>query len=285
MVTKRRVTLRAQWLGQMLRDLREHGGLTLKDAGDYLQKDLSTVSKFELGTFPVRRGDLVALLDLYGVDDRRRREMMSELCGEVWQSGWWDKYSADEVWGSTIDFVWLEGRTRAIRSYAALSVPGLFQTAAYADALIRAANADDSEARITRWVELRLKRQQILTGEEAPALVVVLDEAALRRPIGGTAVMADQVAHLVELADREGIDIRVLPFAAGAHPSPDGAFSLLDLPEPFSTVAHVENPGGAIYLESGDAERLVRLYDRVQDASLTPADSAAFLAAVERDLR
>jgi len=285
MATTRRVTLRAQWLGQMLRDLRDNSGLTLKDAGEYLQKDLSTVSKFELGTFPVRRGDLSALLDLYGVDDKRQRETLHELCGEVWQSGWWDKYSADDVWGSTIDYVWLEGRTHAIRSFATLSVPGLLQTADYTRALIRTVNVDESEGRIGRWVELRLARQAILEQEDAPDLTVLLDEAALRRPVGGRKVMADQVRHLIELTERPGIDIRVLPFDTGAHASPEGAFTLLDLPEPFSTIAHIESPGGAIYLERNDVHRLVRLYDRLQEACLSPQESAAFLAAVEKDLR
>lgn len=281
---ERRITLRAQWLGQMLRRLREQNGLTLKDAAEYLQKDFSTVSRFELGTFPVRRGDLLALMDLYGVDDRSQRDTLLQLCGEVWQSGWWEKYSRDGVWGSTIDGVWLESRAHTLRTFAALTVPGLLQTPEYARALIEAVDNDASEEQIERWVELRLARQQILTGEPLEHFSVVLDEAAIRRPVGGATVMAGQLRRLVSAAEDGQAEIRVVPFSVGAHPSPEGAFTLITLGEPFPTVAHIESGGGGIYLERGDADRLAAVYDRLRGISLNSEDSVAFLAAVEKDL-
>ncbi|WP_435110317.1 helix-turn-helix domain-containing protein [Nocardiopsis synnemataformans] len=279
---ERRVTLRAQWLGRMLRQLRDQNNLTLKEAAEYLQKDLSSVSRFELGTFPVRRGDLLALLDLYGVDDKFQRETMLNLCGEVWQTGWWDKYAEDDVWGSTIDFVWLETRAQAIRAFTTLVVPGLLQTRAYAHALIDAVDGRAGAEQVSRWVELRMGRQKILDEEDIQGHEVLFDEAALRRPVGGQEVMLEQMRHLREMVDSGKVVIRVLPFNKGAHPSPEGAFTLLDLGDPFSTVAHIESPGGGIYLERGEVDKLVDVYDRLQEMSLTPEDSAAFIAALER---
>jgi transcriptional regulator with XRE-family HTH domain len=279
---ERRVTLRAQWLGRMLRQLREQNGLTLKDAGAYLQKDLASVSRFELGTFPVRRGDLLALMDLYGVDDKTQRETLLHLCGEVWQTGWWDKYSGDDVWGSTIDFVWLETRAEAIRAFTTLVIPGLLQTREYAHALISTVDRHVDAEQVNRWVELRMDRQKILDRGGLSEHEVLFDEAALRRPIGGVDVMSKQLAHVRELVESERITVRVLPFDIGAHPSPEGAFTLLDLGAPFSTVAHIESRGGGIYLERGDVDELVDVYDRLREMALSPEDSVAFIAALER---
>lgn len=279
---EQRVTLRAQWLGRMLRQLREQSNLTLKEAGEYLQKDFSTVSRFELGTFPIRRGDLLALMDLYGVDDKSQRETLLNLCGEVWQTGWWSKYSDDDVWGSTIDLVWLESRAEAIQTFAALTIPGLLQIPEYAHALISVVDNDVSAAQVGRWVKLRIDRQKVLKGEHLDKYTVLLDESALRRVVGSPEVMAKQFAHLLDAADSERISIRVLPFDIGAHPSPEGAFTLLNLGSPFSKVAHIESRGGGIYLERGDVDKLVEVYDRLHEMSLGPEDSAAFIAALRR---
>ncbi|NKY98032.1 helix-turn-helix domain-containing protein [Nocardiopsis alborubida] len=280
---EQRVTLRAQWLGRMLRQLREQNNLTLKEAGEYLQKDFSTVSRFELGTFPVRRGDLLALMDLYAVDDKAQRETLLNLCGEVWQTGWWDKYSSDDVWGSTIDLVWLESRAETIRMFAALSVPGLLQIPEYAHALISVVDNDVSTDQVDRWVELRIDRQKVLHGDHLQGYTVLLDESSLLRVVGGPTVMAKQLSHLRRMAESERITIRILPFAIGAHPSPEGAFTLLDLGNPFSTVAHIESRGGGIYLERGEVDKLVDVYDRLREMSLSPEDSVAFIAALERN--
>ncbi|MCY9782768.1 helix-turn-helix transcriptional regulator [Nocardiopsis sp. EMB25] len=265
--------------------MREQNNLTLKEAAEYLQKDLSSVSRFELGTFPVRRGDLLALMDLYGVDDKTQRETMLNLCGEVWQTGWWDKYSGDDVWGSTIDGVWLESRAETIRTFTALVVPGLLQTREYAHALIDTVDRHVGAEQVKRWVELRMDRQKILNGNSIQKYEVLFDEAALCRPVGGHEVTRKQLRHLREMADTGNVTIRVLPFDKGAHPSPEGSFTLLGLGAPFSTVAHIESRGGGIYLERGDVDQLVDVYDRLREMSLSPEDSVAFVAARERNLQ
>lgn len=282
---EQRVTLRAQWLGRMLRQLREQNNLTLKEAGEYLQKDFSTVSRFELGTFPVRRGDLLALMDLYGVDDKSQRETLLNLCGEVWQTGWWDKYTgADgDVWASTMDFVWLESRAESVRAFAALVIPGLLQTPGYMRGLMDVVNHNATDPQKERWIGLRMGRQKILEGKRLHRHEVLLDEAALRRSVGGPAVMVEQLVSLRNMVEDDRVTIRVIPFDIGAHPSPEGAFTLLDLGGPFSTVAHIESSGGGIYLERGDVDKLVGVYDRLREVSLSPQNSVSFLAALERE--
>ncbi|MGH3773328.1 MAG: Scr1 family TA system antitoxin-like transcriptional regulator, partial [Pseudonocardiaceae bacterium] len=130
--TKPGLTLRAQWLGQQLRALRESTGMTLRQAGEYLQRDPSMVSRFETAETPIRRGDVLALLDLYRVCAERTRDGLLQLSDDVWRKGWWDDYTST-VGLRYIDLVWLHSRAERLRSYGAMLVPGLLQTREYAE--------------------------------------------------------------------------------------------------------------------------------------------------------
>ncbi|MEU9889195.1 helix-turn-helix transcriptional regulator [Sphaerisporangium sp. NPDC051011] len=276
------ITLRAQWLGQQLRELREANELLLKDAAEYLQRDPATVSRFETGGYPIRRPDLLALLDLYGVADGRRRETLMRLSQEVWQKGWWDGYAGD-VAGSFIDYVWLEARAREIRAFDNTLLPGLFHTEEYARAAITAAEPGATEEQIDRWVELRMNRQQILAGTNPPWLYVIIDESVLRRQVGGPDCMAAQLRHVLGLAARPNIEIRVLPFTAGAHASPTGAFRIFTIEKPFPEVGYAETPRGAIYVESPDSQSFVRTYDDLRGLALNPEESAALISVMAEE--
>ena len=177
----------------------------------------------------------------------QRRDGLIRLSRDVWQSGWWDNYSED-LSLNIVDYAWLESRAQRIRSFDAFVIPGLLQTREYMDAMIRP-TADPEQ--VDRWIKFRQTRQQVLTMENAPNLIAVLDEATVRRRIGGSEIMRDQLARLVASANRTNIEIRVLPLSAGAHASPDGAFRIFELPGPYPTVAYVPSPAGAI----GDAGR------------------------------
>ncbi|MEU9833065.1 helix-turn-helix transcriptional regulator [Streptosporangium sp. NPDC048047] len=278
------VTLRAQWLGQQLRELREANSLLLKDVAEYLQRDPSTASRFESGEYPIRRPDLLALLDLYGVADSGRRESLMKLSQEVWQKGWWDGY-ATEVAGALIDYVWLESRAREIRAFDNVLLLGLFQTEEYARAVIEAAESGAEKHQIERWVELRMTRQEILKDEDPPRLSVIIDEAVLRREVGGPECMVNQLHHLIEHASQPNIEIRVLPFSAGAHASPTGAFRILQMKDPYPEVAYVETPKGAVYVESPDTERFMLTYDDLRKLTLAPEDSAELISALAEEMR
>ncbi|MEV7013118.1 helix-turn-helix transcriptional regulator [Streptosporangium sp. NPDC051022] len=277
------VTLRSQWLGQQLRELREANDLILKEVGEYLQRDPATVSRFESGGYPIRRPDLLALLDLYGVADGRRREELMKLSQEVWQKSWWDGY-AGEVAGAFIDYVWLESRARKILTFDNTLLPGLLHTSAYARAAIVAAEYGARRDQIDRWVELRMSRQEILGGDDPPHFSAIIDEAVLRREVGGRKCLVAQLRHLVECVFRSSVEIRVLPFAAGAHASPTGAFRIFTMREPFPEVGYAETPKGAIYVESPDADGFARTYDELQKLALTPEKSAELISVTAEEL-
>jgi transcriptional regulator with XRE-family HTH domain len=283
MPPKSKVTLRAQWLGQSLRDLRDASGMTLARAGEFLQRNAATVSRFESGEYPIRRPDLMALLDLYGLSDRRKRDGLLRLSDDVWQKGWWDGYEPD-VERQFVDFVWLESRATEIRTFDTLIVTGLLQTRDYAEAVIAAAEWEAEPAQIARWVQLRMDRQAVLHQKEPPRLRVIIDEFVLRREIGGPDVLRAQLAHLLAAADLPHVDLRVLPASIGAHAGHSGYFLVFALAEPNMDVGFAETVGGAVYVEPPDSERFVRVYDRLLESALEPAESVQLIRAIGEDL-
>ncbi|MEU6021207.1 helix-turn-helix transcriptional regulator [Micromonospora sp. NPDC047134] len=268
-------TLRAQWLGQQLREMRESAGLTLKDVGDYINRNASTVSRLESGVVAARVPEVLAYLDICGVDDGRRRADLTTMAKDVWQKGWWDGFAADVV-GSLIDWIWLESRATEIYSFDVVVLPGLLQTKAYAEAIIRAVDIDATEEQINRYVEIRLARQRRLDGDEPVRLSVVIDEGALRRTVGGATVMREQLEHLSTMATRSHIELLVLPSAAGAHPSPEGGFNVFRMRPPYPLAGCVWTPAGSLVVEDGLAESLLRTYDRLRGLAL-PAQTGLAL--------
>jgi transcriptional regulator with XRE-family HTH domain len=285
-VEKRGPTLRGQWLGQQLRERREAAKLTLKDAAEYLQRDASTVSRFESGVYPVRRGDLLALLDLYNVSHQRERDELFRLSEEVWQTGWWDRYAKD-VDRQFAELPWLEARAERICSYHAMVVPGIMQTRAYAEVWIQAVEgptATDEE--IGRWVDLRMTRQQMLEGEQPTRMCVILEEWVLRRPIGGPEVMRGQLERIVDLGRHATVEVRVLPTSVGPHAGrEDGFFVVFEMPEPYPDVAYLETLAGSLYVETPGVERFAAAYDRLHRASLGPEESAELISAIAEEFR
>jgi transcriptional regulator with XRE-family HTH domain len=284
MPTKPRPTLRAQWLGQSLRELREGAGMTLARAAEFLQRNAATVSRFESGEYPIRRPDLMALLDLYGVSERRRRDGMLRLSEDVWQKGWWDGYAAD-VERQFVDFVWLEARATTIRAFDTNVLPGLLQARSYAEAVIRAAEWDAAPEQVARWVQLRMNRQDLLHRAEPPRFSAIVDEPVLRRQVGSPDLLADQLTHLLACAELPRLDLRVLPASVGAHASPSGGFLIFSIAEPDMEVGYDETVGGAVYVEPPDSERFVRVYDRLLDSALGAAESTELIRTIREDLQ
>jgi transcriptional regulator with XRE-family HTH domain len=277
-------TLRAQWLGKRLRELRERNDMTLKQAGEYLQRNLSMVSRFETGEYPIRRGDVLALLDLYDVSDESERDALTRLSEDIWRRDGWERF-AGPVDQELIDFPWLESRAERICSYDAMVVPGLLQTPDYAACLIRNTGGPTAtEANIATWLEFRLARQRILSGDRPTRLATILDESVLRRRVGGAAVMRQQLVRLLEASHRRNIRLRVVPFAAGEHAGLDGAFTLFEMPVPYPNVAYLENLNGRRYLESTDADHVFHAYDRLRQAALGEKESAALIEAAAEEL-
>lgn len=283
MTARRGPTLRAQLLGQQLRELREEARLTLKDVAEYVQRDASTVSRLESGVLPARVPEVLAYLDLCGIDDRNRREALKRLSQDVYQKGWWDGY-ADEVAGSLVDRIWLESRTQEIRTFQAIVVPGLLQTRAYAEIVIRSVDPSAADEQVERWVEVRMARQRLLTGDTPVRLVAVLDEAVLRRKVGGKRVMHPQLNHLLTQAAKPNVEVLVLPAETGAHASPGGSFEVFEMSEPYPAVGYVQTPAGEIYVEADAATRLASAYDRLREAALGQKNASAFIRKMAKDL-
>jgi uncharacterized protein DUF5753/helix-turn-helix protein len=284
MSPRRGPTLRAQLLGQRLRELREEARLTLKEVAEYLQRDPSTVSRFESGVLPARVAEVLAYLDLCGINDPQRRDALKRLSQAVFQKGWWDGY-VDDVAGSLVDRIWLESRASAIHTFQVVVLPGLLQTRDYAEAVIRADDPDAPDEQIQRWVQVRMTRQQLLTKTEPVQLTAILDEAVLRRRVGGNASMQAQLNHLILLAAKPTIQIMVLPAAAGAHASPGGAFEIFQMLQPYPEVGYVQTPAGEICVEATDVERLARAYDLLRGMALAQQDALAFIKDAARDMQ
>jgi len=261
---------------------REAAGVSMVDAAELLKRDASGISRSETGTFPLPHTDVEALLGLYRVTGDERAAL-TKLSEEVWRTDWWDGYAGD-VERSFVDYVWLESRATGIRSFCITAFDGLLQTPAYARAIVRAAHPAESEQKIERWVELRLQRQAVLERAQPPRISTVVDEAALHRPVGGAAVLAAQLRRLVDQAARPHIEVRILPAAGGAHASPDGAFRIFELTDPYPEVACVESPAGQLYLEPPKSARFLTTYDWLEDAALTPGESAQRMASIAYEL-
>jgi hypothetical protein len=261
--------------------MREGRKLTLKECGDYLVRDQGSVSRFENATLPCRPQDVMALLNLFGVEDQRKREHFDQVAREVWQTGWWDRY-ADDLSEKFIDLAWLESRSDEMRGYASLVIPGLLQTPEYAEEVIRASDPDASSEQVARYLEFRMTRQRVLQ-DDSKSFAFIIDEAVLRRIVGGPAIMRDQLDHLLTLTKDPRIELRVLTFSAGAHAAHNGEFKVFVLPEPYPEVAYSETLAGSLYVETDGVERFSRAYDLLGKKAMTAKQSVEIISAARED--
>jgi Domain of unknown function (DUF5753) len=184
----------------------------------------------ELGRVSFKERDVVDLLEIYGVTDETERATLVALAREANSPGWWHKYG-DVLPDWFQVYVGLEEAAALIRLYEVQFVPGLLQTADYARAVVRLGQPGASAAEIERRVSLRMSRQELLSKPDAPRLWAVVDEAALRRPIGGKEVMRAQLERLIEVTKEPNITLQVVPFSSGCHTAEGGAFTILRFPE------------------------------------------------------
>lgn len=231
-----------------LRRAREQSGMTQKDVAELLDWSPSKVIRFETGAAIISTSDLQALLPHYKITDRERINELVEVARASRKQAWWDDYRGhyDQQF---LTFLGYEASTIRLRSYQALLIPGLLQTPAYTDGILRA-YTDDEEA-IARGAQVRGKRQRILDGDAGPEMFFVLDEAALHRWVGGAEVMREQLLWLEELDKRPNIQIQIVPFTVGAHPGMRGAFTIFEFPfedEDFALL--LEHPDGDVLIQN-----------------------------------
>jgi transcriptional regulator with XRE-family HTH domain len=279
-------TVRRRRLGMELRRLREASALMIEDVAKHLECSMSRVSRIETGKSVARIRDVRDMLDLYEVSDENQREQLLKLAKDAQQRGWWTEY--ESVLSAGLDtYVGLEASAASIRSFQTHLVPGLLQTEEYSRALIKVARPTESPANIDRMISLRRRRQAMLAEAGALEMWAVLDEAVLRRPIGGPAVMRAQLARLLEVDELPTVTIQVLPFTRGAHPGLGGAFTIIGFPEPTDLdVVYVDSPAGNIFLEKDkDVRRHTTWFDHLRAAALPPDESADFIAVVADEFK
>jgi len=235
-------------LGGHLRRLREDAHITTEQAAGAIRGSHSKISRMEHGRVGFKDRDIADLLTMYGVTSGDEREALLKLAREANTPGWWQGYS-DILPHWVEPYFGLEAAATIIRSYELQFVPGLLQTEGYARALIRMGNAPTEED-VLRRAEARMSRQDILTRETPPKLWAVVDEGALRRPIGGEAVMREQLKHLIDMCDHPAVTVQVLPFSVVSHPAMGGPFTILRFSEPdLRDVVYIEQLTSALYLD------------------------------------
>ncbi len=270
-------------LGAYLRRLREAKRISLLEAGEVIRASHSKVSRMETGRVGLKDRDVADLLALYGVNDEDERQALRALAVQANSAAWWHDY-ADVLPGWFDAYVGLEEAASEICGYEVQFVPGLLQTEDYARAVIMLRYSHPKE--ISRRVKLRMARQAVLDRPSPPELHLVLDEAALRRPIGGPPAMRGQIRHLIEMSQRPNVTIQVVPFQAGGHAGAGGPFSLLrfadaDLPD----IAFLEQLTCAIYHEKpAIVKGYLAVMDRLRHEAQDPVDSIRTLKSMLGDV-
>jgi transcriptional regulator with XRE-family HTH domain len=278
-------TVRRRQLIAELKRLREASGLTQEDVAERLDWHPTKVFRIETGRTGPHPNDVRVMLDVYGVTDREQREAIVQLAKDARQRGWW--YSYRDVLASRYElYIGLESEASSIRNFQLAVIPGLLQTPDYARALVRGGRFELDPEAVERLVEVRLTRQQLLTKPDRPRFWVIIDEAALRRSIGGAAIMQAQLNYLIEVADQGRTTLQVVPYGAGAHPGTTGSFVILGFPEPSDPdVVYLETIGGNLYVDKPEEVQLYAAsFDHLRAVALSPDDTGAMLRAVSRDL-
>jgi transcriptional regulator with XRE-family HTH domain len=266
-----------------LRRLREAASVTPLEAAAVLDVTDSTIYRIERGSTGIRPRDVTALLERYGVTDTDMVRNLSQLAKEGKQRGWWARYRGS-ITSQYANLVGIEAVADELRTYNAIVVPGLLQTQDYARALFREAAEPASLEQIEQRVELRMKRQERLSGDEPPRLSAVIDESVIRRRYGGTYVMREQLQHLIHVARTPNVSLRVVPFDSGTHSGAVTGFILPRVSDFPHKTAYVENLTGDIWHEGEGAERYYAIHNRLRAASLSADDSIRLIESVAAGL-
>ena len=269
-------------LGTQLRRLREARGITAHEAARAIRASESKISRIELGRNAFREVDIADLLTLYGITDVDEREQMLTLASQANQPGWWHRYQDIlPTWFQA--YIGLEESAESIRSYDAQFVPGLLQTEEYAGAVIELGEFSLEET--DRLVYLRKERQRRFTTGSL-RLWAIIDEMALRRPVGNPGLMRAQLEYLLEVSERPGLTLQVTPYPTGGSYLVPGSFSILrfataDLPD----VVYVEQLTSAMYLDKrSDVDRYTAALEKVSGTSATPERTKEFIRELLDDM-
>ena len=274
-------------LGRQLEELRTRAGLTYEDAGVAIGVSHSTIRRMEAAKVArLRLPDVEKLLQTYGVTDQQEIDTFLKSVREANKRGWWHNYR-DVLPDWFAAYLSLEQAALQIRAYESQFVPGLFQTADYARALLGAGNPHASSEATDRRVALRLRRQELLTRESPPRVWIVMDETVLRWPVGGPEVMRAQIDHLIAMNELPQVTLQIMPFGNGPHPAMRaGAFHLFRFRAPeLPDIVYLNGLVGAVYLDKADDVVVYReALDRLGAQSAPARKTEAILGAIRKEL-
>jgi transcriptional regulator with XRE-family HTH domain len=260
-----------------LRRLRERHQRTVLDVATTLGWSESKLSRIETAHTGVRRADLERLLDLYGVNGADRTSLTS-IAAQSRQRAWWQTYG-DALPMAYETYIQFEAEASAILTYEVQLVPGLLQTDEYARAVIQTDGVYDNEQVLGQRVAVRMARQAVLTRDPPPRLHVILDEAVLRRPIGGEDVFQRQMWRLIEASRRPTVTLQVLPFSVGAHRALGGSFTYLEFAGSDQPLVYCEGmTGGVVRNRSNELESYLTSFEALVAVSLSEPESAELLS-------
>jgi transcriptional regulator with XRE-family HTH domain len=273
-------SVRLRRLAAQLRELRAESGMTQEEVAERTGIDRSTLYRLESAQQRPQRSTLIQLLDLYRAEDPRRGELLA-LLREAGQRGWLQQYRSElpEVYA---DYIGFEEEARSISNYESLFIPGLLQTDGYVRALLPGTLPYATSSEIENRVSARMARQTLLDREDPPRLWAIMDEAAVRRQVGGREIMRGQLARLREAAARPNVTIQVIPFDAGSHPGMDGAFIVLDFADPADqSIVYTDSPAGGLFLEEEvELRRYILMFEHLRAAALRPDETLILLAEI-----
>jgi len=277
-------TVLRMMLGAQLRRFRESAEITPDRAGYEIRASRSKISRMEHGRVGFKDRDVTDLLTLYGVTDEDVRAGMLGLAQQANAQGWWAQYG-DILPDWFEAYLGLEAAASLIRTFELQFVHGLFQTEAYARAVTMLGHGAAPAEEIDRRVSLRMERQALLTSPDPPRLWSVVDEAALRRPLGGRKVMRAQLSRLLEIAELSNVTLQVMPFHRGGHAGAGGSFTVLRFGEPdLPDVVYIEQLTSALYLERRThVDHYMEVMNLLSADALTPAETARCIGEIIRE--
>ncbi|GAA2305962.1 helix-turn-helix domain-containing protein [Streptomyces kunmingensis] len=275
-------TVRRRRLGQELRRLRELKGMTAEEVAERLLVSQSKISRLENGRRSISQRDVRDLCGVYEVEDHRIVDSLMQMAKDSRQQGWW--HSFGDIPYSV--YIGLETDAASLRVYDPQVVPGLLQTRGYAEALINGALPETTPQDIEKRVQVRMRRQERIQAPDNPLrLWTVLDEAALRRGVGGKNIMREQLEHLVEQSQLPHVTVQVIPFEMGAHPGLNGQYAILEFPDAAdSSVVYIEGVTSDLYLEkANDVQKYSVMYEHLRAQALNVEQSRQFISEIAKE--
>lgn len=267
-------------LGTQLRNLRESRGISAHDAAKAIRASDSKISRIELGKSAIREIDVLDLLTFYGVDPDEREQFLT-LAEQASRPGWWHRFS-DIMPDWFKAYIGMEEAAKSIRVYEPLFIPGLLQTPQYTAAVLALGDIPVGEAE--RYAVLRKERQRRFT-EGQLKLWAIVDESALRRPVGSAEILRDQLRYLISLSSRQNLTLQITKQGAGGYAAPS-AFSILRFGDPeMPDVVYVEHLTSALYFDKkSDVDRYLLAMERLSIISSKPAETRGILSTIVDEL-